>query len=265
MRFDRSTLQVEGHPIVWITAGGHEIPGTVRFTRAGKMRAVLNTANGRVEAIGDKIPPFWAPAHMASWPAPLPTPVDDAIDASKYNVEDSDGHGWPYPDVRLGRPDEPPESHRECDARILRCIRTARVLEYEPAPQECLWPPSLMIAAKTIERALRGSRDPRMSGWTAADYADYHIDPTDLRPLPARWMPTPRDVSDYEQRPNPLTWIPPHWHRIYAWRAALPPYTWEMIAERCGSRLNPMPVEALLMQFNGAMDQAMQRAKRGGA
>lgn len=75
----------------------------------------------------------WQPRIGLVWPDPLPEPIIAAITRERPpppEPEPLDGHvhddGWPYPDLALGCAPDLPRSVRECEARVLRGIRTER-------------------------------------------------------------------------------------------------------------------------------------------
>jgi hypothetical protein len=84
-----------------------------------------------------------------------------------------------------------------------------------------------------IRKMLARSRTGRLGNWRPEDEADYHIDSSELEARPARFTPTPRDVSDYEAKTH-RTWLALMWKRdqsIFHLRAHLPPFPWWAIAD----------------------------------
>ena len=66
-----------------------------------------------------------------------------------------------------------------------------------------------------------------------SDQDDYHIDTSELEARPARFTPTPRDVSDYEAAID-QRWLAHVWKRdrhLYQARAMLPPIQWWGLAD----------------------------------
>lgn len=76
----------------------------------------------------------WQPPNARQWASPLPEPLSSQVGAVAWQSpaplpepEDgtTQGDGWPYPGLRLGVL-VPPRHLEECEARLLRAIRTMR-------------------------------------------------------------------------------------------------------------------------------------------
>jgi len=226
---------------VWLTVGLKEVIGYLHLTPAGRSVYRVGTIKRSVDLPKFTKPTSWRPKDERRWPCPLPEPiisqkpVDWGVDG-KIAKESPEGPeptvGWPYPGLRLGRAGEIPKSVKECEARILRALRAEAVYGRERPRRSAYWPKDLMIASKLIEKGLYSASTGRSGALRDADYADFHIDKTDLRPLPARWEPTPRDVSDYEWHPGgPLSWPTRAGLDVLVPRAALPAFAFWQIAQ----------------------------------
>lgn len=273
-------------PVIWRIAAGNHAPGFARLTGRGIITAVAKVNGRKMQFKGSTLPPYWRPASFEDWPISLPIPVDerDLVGAVPEFLADEDAlvEEWPHHGVTLGRGEEPPKSIRETEARILRCIRTAEVLEKERPQQSAnCWPPVLIQASREVAMALRRaisdtpeapfSLEALDHGERAlvrrviknpSDLDDIWIDRSDARPRRVGWNPSPRDVSDYEFDPNPLTWVASDWMPVFRLHAADPPYTWQAIAD-----FFRIPPATLIEDYNAALEQAQliareQRRKR---
>lgn len=235
-----SDLDVASTPVFFLV-GDQKVAGFVWFTRAGKPRYRIGSLRNWTELPADVEPGAWWPVDEANWPEPLPDPIRLQPDVdwksppephSEPEKPQPEG-GWPYPNLRLGRAHEPPASPQEAEARILRFLRTAAVLEHDPVIRECAWPKDLMIAANVVAKSLHSARSRKLATLREEDYRDFHLGLTDeqleLRPLLAPWTVTARDVSDYESDHGPRKWKYPS-KAIFAWRASRPPYSFFQIA-----------------------------------
>lgn len=243
-RYNIKSLSIPGLD-VWFSVAGKEVRGYLFLTPSGRPRyRVYVTEYGRRHSQDlprHAWPDLWRPA--VPWPEPLPmeaTVMRPVAWQSKppplRTVEPSEPVvGWPYPNLRLGRAGTPPKTIQECEARILRAIRTSRVQERDDDNRgpSALWPKDLVIAAAIVEKSMRASKTRKLPGFRPEDYEQFYIDESDLEARPARWDPLPRDVSDYEWRPRgPLYW-PPDWSwSLFARRADMPVWTFGQIADK---------------------------------
>ena len=230
---------------VWYSMAGKEVRGYLHLTASGRPRYriyVTEYGKRRSQDLPKHAKPdLWRPA--GKWPERLPPeaivtgPVDwKSPDPEKRRVEPSEPVvGWPYPNVRLGRAGTLPQSVQECEARILRAIRTSRVQERESGQRGggSVWPKDLLIEAALVEKALRSSRTRKLAGFRPEDYEHFFIDESELEARPAQWKPDPRDVSDYEWRNDGPLWWPPSWAMtFFRYRAAMPIWTFGQIADK---------------------------------
>lgn len=235
-RYSIDALNVEGVP-VFFSVGDTEVLGFVKFTRSG--RPIFRVGNHRksVDLPRHARPSLWRPVNVETWPDELPEPSTVTKDVAWQSAPPRPatpepalpGEKWPYPNVALGRANVPPRSITEAEARILRAIRTQDSID-PTIGSGCLWPKDLMIASAVVRKLLENSRSGRLAHFEKSDYADIHVDLSDLRPRPARWVPTPRDVSDVLC----LRWtdcLTSKEMSLFMWRSALPPYSWNQIAE----------------------------------
>lgn len=136
---------------------------------------------------------------------------------------------------RLGRPTERPETRSEAEARFLRAIRTDshfERLERRYGGNSKDWPAAYRIEAECRSRLLRACGG-KLPGWTREDYDDVHVTYSDLEAIGEKWMPTARDVGDWET--GVLKWgaeISRDKWRIMRARAANPPWGFPEIDHR---------------------------------
>lgn len=223
---------------LWLHINCQDVAGFATFTDAGKVRWHIGSLknftglpkHAKVEA--------WRPVMPDDFPDTLPEPMrlmeppqwqSPPEPRSEPEAAESD-HGWPYPHIRLGRPGQPPESVEECEARILRFLRTREHFERERPKIERLWPPELVTAAAVVDKMLKAAPTRQLAFLRRDDYADFFCDESDKRPMPARWDPTPRDTSEYEDG-RVARWIVPGSGHYFGWRAARPPFSFRQIAE----------------------------------
>lgn len=239
-RYPIATLDAEGLD-VWLTVGERELVGQVRFTQSGKPRYQQRVNRKLLTDLPKQaVVSLWRPIDENVWPYELPEPavltvekVKQAPAVSEPEEAIAEGPGWPHPGVRLGRPNEAPESVEEVEARLLRALRTKFQEERPDTTSETLWLRSLMVKAKVRHKELEASPTGVLVGFRKQDYDDFHVDRSDLRPIPVKWCPTPRDVSDYEAGIH-TKWLghvrkKDRW--LFAARAKNPPMSWRQIAE----------------------------------
>ena len=243
-RYLISTLNLES-TLVLLTVGDQEVAGYVKFSRSGRPTYRVGTLARSVDVPRDAVF-LWRPFDPLRWPDILPEPVRLQPEVNSWREQRVQhgppdtpvrADGWPYPDVVLGRAGKIPKTCREAEARLLRMLRAFDVI-YRDTPQHghSAWPREWRVAASVIFKALRSSPTHKLAGLRHEDYADFYIDPTDVRALPARWQPTPRDVSDMEA--NGGAWIgglSKMERSLFRWRSALPPYSFVQIAEHMDS------------------------------
>lgn len=267
-RYRLSDLNVENEH-VWWTIGTGEVRGFLKITRRGNRIYRVITGFKQTEDLPEHhAPMLWRPVNLATWPdvlplrpAPRPNPPEfstPVLSAPEPFAETGDG--WPYPGMRLGRPDEKPETTEEAEARLLRMVRTHIFKERQKDDQlgfrsDC-WPKDLRHGAIGVKEALRNSKTGRLSYLTVDDYSDFHVVHSDLDARPAQWIPTRRDLGDYER--HRLTW----WDQttklakeIIRLRAANPPYSWKQIADRTPSIGSPEKI------YDAAMKQVYRRSR----
>lgn len=264
-RYRISTLDVEGR-IVWFTVGDQEALGFLRYTNAGKPRYRLRLGPTHSEDLPKFMwPSLWRPIKPEAWPEPLPepawpdrTPKREQGTSSIGEARSEGGTGWPYADIRLGQPGEAPETEKECEARFLRMLRTAHVLNREVRRSGSAWPPALIVEARLIEKRLRSSKTGTLPWLSSSDYDDFHIDRSELNARAELWLPTRRDIGDYEAGIN--KWLPAA--DVDAWllfglRAANPQFSWRQIAEREG-----MTVEDIHERYDAAVSRLFRNASQ---
>ncbi len=276
-RYRIADLTLPGLP-VWLTVCGQEMRGLLRLTPSGKrIFRVYTDGRHTIDLPKHAYPDLWRP--IGAWPEALPAAavltadVDwhSALPPTRTPEPPEPTHGWPYPDIRLGSAGAPPSCTRECEARILRALRTFEV--FNPADtlewHECAWPKDLMISARVVDREvqsaarrakLKGARTFSVPGLRSDDYAYFHLDhtrATDARPLPARWLPSPRDVSDYEWKGGPLRWASDG-VALFELRAAMPQFAFWQIAEALGR-----DEASIRLLYQEGCELAFERATHG--
>ena len=263
-RYSIATLTLDGLP-VWFTTGGGEVRGHLKTTRKGRRiyRVVLDRVN-TVDLPDHATPSLWRPISADAWPEPLPAPAVVMVAParpvpilSEPEAFVESGEGWPYPNVRLGSAGEPPETERELEARILRALRTQDTMPQVIREKTTAWPGALIVRATAVREALRASRNGRLSYLTDADHDDIYIDRSDLEARPARWSPTPRDVSDYAGN---ILRHAARWSRVQrriAHRRSLnPPHSWRQIAD-----LESTDTTRIRQLYDSAMRLAWETAR----
>jgi hypothetical protein len=268
-RYGIGTLDLPGLD-VWFSIAGSEVRGYLFLTPSGRPRyRIYVTENGRrhtQDLPRSATPDLWRPA--VAWPEPLPAPAVltkpvawQSPPVPQRTAEPPEPvAGWPYPNLRLGRAGTPPKTVQEAEARILRAIRTRWVQERDTDLRgpTALWPKDLMVAAAVVEKNMRASPTRKLAGFRPEDYEQVFVDESDLRARPARWVPEPRDVSDYEWRPNgPLYWPVPWSKHLFSRRSAMPVWTFGQIADDEG-----LSESEVIEIYAEACQTAFERAQR---
>lgn len=127
-------------------------------------------------------------------------------------VDGPEPDGWPHPGIRLGMRTKP-VSQQETEARVLRGIRTMRapgVVRLDHPGWRSYWPTILTEWADRIAQA-------------------EHVD-SELAAVEVLWVPTRRDLTDWDFALAWWTTLPGKTRWIIAARAANPRYGWEWIA-----------------------------------
>lgn len=242
---------------------GEDVVGWAIFTPSGEPRWRVGSLREYTKLPRHACVDAWRPIDEQQWPHPLPEPVKmmeppdwQSATPAHEPVSDDGESWWVNPDIRLGRAHEPPETVRECEARILRYLRTFDAMQIERSRGgSACWPPALLKAAREVEQMLRDARTGRLSFLRDEDYADINDEPQHARSRPAPWRPTPRDVSEYEAGRVPR-WIPQGGQRLFAWRASRPPYSWAQIAD-----VLRVPVEMVREDYEYQCERAFEKAK----
>ncbi|MEQ8823810.1 MAG: hypothetical protein RIC14_05505 [Filomicrobium sp.] len=260
---DLKYLDVEGVRL-WLRISCEDWLGFVKFTPSSEIKFRIGTPLQSEDLPKHAKVDAWRPVNPETFPDDLPEPMklQPEVDwksppeppHSPPEPQEPD-YGWPYPNIRLGRPGEPPESVLECEARILRCLRTIDALEWEPIKTEKAWPPELLVSAQVLHKLLSASRTGKLGCLKQDDYQDFHIDYSDLRPLPQRWRPTPRDISDVEHG-HILSWIPSDAERWFYWRSARPPYSFRQIGEYLNA-----PEDVIREEYEDVCQKAFEIAR----
>jgi hypothetical protein len=234
---DIADLNADGVPL-WLRISCESVAGHVAFTPGGNPRWRIGSLEN-----WEKLPrgvhvDAWCPVDPANFPDVLPDPIrlvksvewkSPSAPHSEPESAETD-YGWPHPHIRLGKPHEAPQSVEECEARILRFMRTRHHFERDRPIVAKAWPDELMQSAAVVDKMLASAPTRRLGFLREDDYADFHHDTSDKRPLPSRWEPTPRDCSEYDDG-RVAGWIVSGSGQYFAWRAARPPFSFRQIAE----------------------------------
>jgi hypothetical protein len=150
---------------------------------------------------------------------------------------------------------------------LLRAIRTSFLLERETTHIETLWLKTWCDNIKAISERYRSLKEalkkkgfetnPDIPGWRPQDHDDYYADGA-LEARPMRFVPTPRDVSDYEAGTH-KHWLSLIWKRdrgIFHCRAALPPIQWWAIADE--QRLDESKIKE---RYRDALEMVFEKVR----
>lgn len=237
-RYPISTLNIESTPVI-LTVGDQEMRGFVKFSPSGRPTFRVGSLTKSVD-VQRYMVFLWRPVNAEAWPYELPEPAILQPDVDRWK-ERRPQHGkpdqpvraddWPNPGVILGKSPDRPLSIAEAEARVLRMLRAFDVTLVDRPRYMAAWPKDWLISAGIIERALRSSPSHRLAHLAAGDYEDFWVDPSDVRPMPARWQPTRRDMSDLDFAFAWLNEIPDLDKKLFRWRSALPEFSFVQIAE----------------------------------
>lgn len=176
-------------------------------------------------------PYAFRPVDSARWPNPLPEALTPALGATRppaHALEPADGvdphHGsddWPYPGLALGL--GAPASREECEARLLRAVRTSNAQGRvgHNTRSTCA-----DIPRETVLAALKFAEQERLAQERAEGVA------RDLEAVRSGWTPTKRDLADWLTALGWLECAAPRGVRALMLRAADPPWSFRQIAER---------------------------------
>ena len=273
MRWARLPVRIQG-PGYECLAVVREHPGAKRLWWLSLDVALRPVAPiAPYAAPGDRAAPLlWQPPNAAIWPHPLPAPVqepprDPGQHSAPSEPEPDDatqaGDGWPYPWLRLGQR-VPPVSIEECEARLLRALRTSASRETGSVGlahrSTCADIPSEYVKiALEYERAL------------AINRGDYK---PDMHAVRSGWTPVRRDIEDWSYA---LGWL-----AVLAWddpmrdvlemRAADPPFSFRAIAELMPGRrrarasaqaIHAGYVAAVSRVFDAAINDGIETGRMG--
>lgn len=239
-----STLTLENEPVLFQFGEGI-LEGRLRVRKSKNIYQVKRDLRNYEDLLSFAHPWLWTPLDSEAWPLPLPDPITML---SKESLKRHEATGKSYFEdgdqlntkVHLGRATEAPESLEECEARVWRAIRTGFVLRHQESRIGPMghaknpWPPKLMIEIRALHRWMESSKYNNPLNFRRGDWDDYDIDRSNAQALPARWEPTPRDISDYdtallERWGDGLDRL--DWRILYA-RAHLAQLSWIAIAKQ---------------------------------
>lgn len=185
---------------------------------------------------GKRSPEFWRPKDLISWPAPLPEPHVSLSIPSPPDFRPPRGEpeplpdmsdGWPHPRVKLGDR-TPPVSRDECEARLLRALRT-----------------SASSAVSSIHRPRRTICGDLPSEWVKAALAHAEAERlsrliervgSDFEAVRSGWTPNKRDINDWDYALIWLRGVDGAAARVLKWRSFDPPFSFSEIGDRLGGR-----------------------------
>ncbi len=263
MRWARLPVRVQGH--------GFECAAVVRHHPTAKvlwwiaLDAHMRPARPLAPygADGDRAAPvLWQPLDAAGWPHPLPAAVmapprepgqRSALPEPEPADQTQAGDGWPYPHLRLGQC-VPPSSVDECEARLLRALRTSASRETGSVGLErrstCA-----DIPAEYVKIALRYERA------EALRRGDYRPEPHAVR---SGWTPLRRDIEDWVYALGWLDALPADdpSRRIFRMRAADPPFTFRGIADELRRGRRGASAQALQVRYRAALARVFVSARR---
>lgn len=216
------------------------------ITKAGKLVALAP-----VGVQGDRGPRLWQPLEPAQWPHELPNavagPVPPAPDDHPLPPEPDDGttqgDGWPYPGLRLGAL-VPPVSLEECEARLLRAIRTMR----SPAVAGIGGASDYAgdIPREMIKIGLRFAELERV-----AEEGD-----NELRAVRSAWAPTRRDMTDWLYAMDWLQGVNQRSRSILYLRSDDPPPSYTAITRHLGGT-----PQGIHQRYAATIEQVYRRVK----
>lgn len=207
-----------------------------------------------------RAPMLWQPIAAGQWPDALPDPVrtpprPPGQHAAPPDAEPEDatqpGDGWPYPGLRLGQCTAP-VSLEECEARLLRALRTSASREtgHVGLDRRATCSDLIAIALKFahFEAIMRGDVKP------------------DTEAVRSGWTPLRRDIEDWTYA---LEWLRAPGcggigQDVLMLRAADPPWSFRGAAERLSTRRKPITGQAAHAAYWRVVEAAFEGA-RGGA
>ena len=201
-----------------------------------------------------KAPRYFTPLNPAAWPYALPSPVETLSppEPNRQPPEPEDdtetGDGWPYPGLKLGCL-VPPQSLKECEARLLRAIRTER----SPA-----------VEGLGLRRHAYSADIPREMAQIAMRFAAAERlrdgdDSASHEAVRSAWTPDRRDITDWVYC---FTWLRGlRWQQrmILTLRAIDPPMSYTIIGGFKEIKLHP---ESVRLVYVGAVEKVYRRARR---
>jgi len=268
------TLDIEELPVFFVTGAG-DMRGFFKFIRGKSVYRLLLPQRRHVDI---PKPAYWRPANPDRWPERLPEPVtllphNNHTDGSSLALDlDSDEHQegdlsrWPYPHIELGWPHEPPKSHEETEARILRAMRTINVIvKPDLRPRTNAWPHELHVESKNVEKRLRQAmrNSGKLSNFRIWDYDDFHVwssEAHETEDVKVRWVPTKRDIADADALIQTV-WgkavTKDEWD-LFRMRASMKKFTWRDISE-----IKRASYETVRQRYMRAVDKMFREARRG--
>lgn len=208
-----------------------------------------------------RAPMLWQPLAAGHWPEPLPAPVRDAPRPPGQHPPPPDeepedptqpGDGWPYPGLRLGQR-VPPSSIEECEARLLRALRTSASRETGHVGLDrratCA-----DIPAEMIKIALK------FAHWEAIMRGDVKPETHAVR---SGWTPLRRDIEDWTYA---LEWLRAPGcggtgQEVLIMRAADPPWSFRGAAERLSTRRKRITGQAVHAAYWRVVEAAFEGAR----
>lgn len=210
-------------PLWWVRPDGKEI---------GRFMTVLALSAGRWPHWH---PVAWRPLAGVAWPDALPEPLP----AMRFKAPDDDEvsipeagepvDGWPRPGVRLGRR-VPPATIEECEARVLRGIRTMNSSAVADAERPSSGSSNAYIIMRNAVFDVEGSQTARRRSFEV----DHHFDRGHIPSVRSAWSPDRRDKSDWDYALDWWLKLDERARGIVRMRAANPVHSWRSIGQRYG-------------------------------
>lgn len=268
--FPLSAMRRRGVPVI-IARPGYEHLAIVAEDKPSRVlhwhmlhtrpRVRIGDRFARWGVAGDRCAPqAWRPVPGVPWPDPLPEPLahwqpprEPGQHSPPPETEPDDptqsGDGWPYPRLRLGER-VPPVSIEECEARLLRALRTSASRETGSVGiahrNTCA-----DIPAEFVKIALRYEHA------EALRRGDYSPETHAVR---SGWTPVRRDIEDWLYALGWINGLHGRALRTLEMRAADPAFSFRAIA--AALRISAQGAHDL---YRGAVRRAYRTATEGQA
>lgn len=269
------------HVPVWVSGPGFEVLAEIRrhpklsqggktvwwwweILKTGKTRelAAVGIADGDAKRSARTAPTLFRPLDPSNWPHGLPAPVSvpypPAPEPSSLPAEPDDGviQGDNFPFKMWLGCQVPPETVKECEARLLRALRTERSHAVSGVgnrtsnfsadiPREMA---QVALSVSNWERRQEErAANPKATDWETHEAAS------------SGWTPNRRDLTDWDYC---MDWLPPLSFQEFlaiAMRSADPIFTYKLIGADDRMKMSPDEVRGV---YKRAVMKAFRRARR---